>query len=33
MRIDVTSTNMNAIEKFSEKYKTIPVEHKCKVFL
>ena len=33
MRIEITSTNMNATEHISEKYKTNPAEHEWIVFL
>ena len=33
MRIEITSTDANATEHISEKYKTNPVEHKWNVFL
>ena len=32
MRIEITSTNMNATEHIFEKYKTNPVERKWNVF-
>ena len=33
MQIEITSTNWNATEYISEKYKTNRVEHKWNVFL